>query len=386
MKLTINRNKIIEGLQQAGSIIPAKAGAAYLRSIWLDAKKGRISIMTTDANTEFTGTYEADVKEEGLAGILGRVFVDLVRQCPTGELEITEDTQKSNLIVRQGKQGRYKLPVYSSEWFQPFAPFPEENTVLWSGDFLLDIIDKIHFCIEDDEGRDAMSCLCLMPRQNGKIQACGMNGHQFAMVSFINDDLCAKLPEQGLLIQKKYLPHIKNWLPSEDIELNLSDKRLFLKGRKDTETLSVMRAVIYEYPDYQVFLSRLEGQTPASLEFDRKKAIEVLKRLVVFAPESGQPSVFMHFSPTETTWTAKGSDGSARETLETDYRGDLEEIAFPTRDLLEIFGHFTSERIRMNFTGIEGPCGVVGEEDQDYMVILMPMHVVEKTLYNDDND
>ena len=386
MKIRIKKDQIIEGLQQAGSIIPAKAGAAYLRSIWLNAKDGHISIMTTDANTEFTGTYEAEVEEEGLAGVLGRIFVDLIRQCPAGQLELMEDDQQHNLIVRKGRQGRYKLPVYSSEWFQAFAPFPAEDPVLWSGDFLLDLIEKILFCIDDDEARDAMSCLCFMPRENGKIQACGMNGHQFAMLSFINDELCAKLPEKGLLVQKKYLPDLKKWLPAEDIELNLSDKRLFFKGREGTETLSIVRASNYEYPDYNVFLSRLEGEAPASLEINRKEAIDVLKRLVVFAPESGQPCVLIRFSPKETTFTARGSDGSARESMEAMYRGELEEIAFPTRDLLEILNHFSSEKIRMDFTAAEGPCGISGEDDRDYLVVLMPMRVANELFYPEDNE
>lgn len=387
MKIRVNKDKIIEGLQKAGGIIPAKSGAAYLRSIWLDAKNGHISLMTTDANTEFTGTYEAEVEEEGLAGVLGRLFVDLVRQCPDGMLELTVDTQKSSLLVRQGRHGRYKLPVYSAEWFQSFAPFPEEGAVLWSGDVLQDIIDKILFCIDDDEERDAMSCLCFMPCANGKIQACGMNGHQFALVSFINDDLCAKLPEKGMLIQKKFLPDIKKWLPAEDIELNLSDKRLFLKGRDGTEILSIVRAVNYKYPDYNVFLSRLEGDVPASLELHRKEAIDALKRLVVFAPESGQPCVLMRFSPHELTLVAKGSDGSARESMEAAANtGDLTEIAFPTRDLLEILGHFASEKIRMSFTGPEGPCGITGDDDREYMVILMPMRVANDSFFPEEND
>lgn len=387
MKIRVSKDKIIEGLQKAGGIIPAKSGAAYLRSIWLDAQNGHLSLMTTDANTEFTGTYEAEVEEEGLAGVLGRLFVDLVRQCPDGQLELTEDAQKSSLVVRQGRHGRYKLPVYSAEWFQPFAPFPEEGAVLWSGDVLQDIIDRILFCIDDDEERDAMSCLCFMPRPNGKIQACGMNGHQFAMVSFINDDLCAKLPEKGMLIQKKYLPDIKKWLPAEDIELNLSDKRLFLKGREGTEILSIMRAVNYQYPDYNVFLSRLEGDVPASLELDRKDVIDALKRLVVFAPESGQPCVLMRLSPHEVTLVAKGSDGSARESMAAAAQtGDLTEIAFPTRDLLEIFGHFSSEKIRMSFTGPEGPCGITGDDNREYMVILMPMRLANDSFFPDEND
>ena len=85
--------------------------------------------------------------------------------------------------------------------------------------------------------------------------------------------------------------------------------------------------------------------------------------------------------------SADGSDiGSAREELEVEYSGELERIAFPTRSLMEIFSHFESERLQMLFTGAEGPCGIKGIDpvDSDYLVIIMPMKVSEKSYYSEE--
>ena len=43
MYLTVKKEHIIEGLQKAAAIIPSKAGAAYLRSIWLKAEGDRLA-------------------------------------------------------------------------------------------------------------------------------------------------------------------------------------------------------------------------------------------------------------------------------------------------------------------------------------------------------
>ena len=91
MKLTVNKEQIIEGLLKAVAIIPAKAGAQYLRSIWLKADESGLSVMSTDANIEFTGCYQAEVAEPGLIGVQGRAFVDLVRQLPSGVLHLSLD-------------------------------------------------------------------------------------------------------------------------------------------------------------------------------------------------------------------------------------------------------------------------------------------------------
>ena len=36
-------------------------------------------------------------------------------------------------------------------------------------------------------------------------------------------------------------------------------------------------------------------------------------------------------------------------------------------------------------TGAEAPCGISGESDPEYLVILMPMMIQEETYYSEDN-
>jgi Type IIA topoisomerase (DNA gyrase/topo II, topoisomerase IV), B subunit len=112
--------------------------------------------MSTDANIEFTGRYPAEVAKPGLIGVQGRAFVDLVRQLPTGVLHLTLDEASGNLLLEQGRR-TYKLPVSGAEWFQNFSSFPTENAVTWSGDFLQDVLDKVSFCISDDDAMEFFS-------------------------------------------------------------------------------------------------------------------------------------------------------------------------------------------------------------------------------------
>ena len=383
MKLTVNKEQIIEGLLKAAAIIPAKAGAQYVRSIWLKAEEGSLSVMSTDANIEFTGRYPAEVSKPGLIGVQGRAFVDLVRQLPTGVLHLTLDEASGNLLIEQGRR-TYKLPVSGAEWFQNFSAFPAENAVTWSGDFLQDILDKVAFCISDDDAMDAIACLCMKPRGNGRIDVCGLNGHQFALVSFTHDELAERLPESGMLIQKKYLQDIKKWLGVDEIELNITDKRLYLRSLDGAETLSLPRAA-HEYPDYNIFMSKLASEDMHPMTLARKETIEALGRILIFNTESDR-CTYMDLTAGEALLSAQGQDvGSANESLEVTYNGDIKRIAFPTRNLLDVLGHFVSAKIDMMLTGSEGPCGIRGGDDTDYTVIIMPMKVSETTYYSEED-
>ena len=138
MFIKIIKEDVIEGLQKSSSIIPVKTGAAFLRTIWLEAKGDRLKIRATDSNIEFTGNYPAIVAEEGLVGVHGKTFADLMRKLRPGEISLRLD--ENSLLVEKGKS-RYRLPTSDPSWFQEFESFPGENKVLWSGDILKDVIN-----------------------------------------------------------------------------------------------------------------------------------------------------------------------------------------------------------------------------------------------------
>lgn len=389
MNVRVQKEHVIEGFQKAASILPTKSGAAYLRSIWLKAEDGILSIMATDTSLEFCGSYTAEIQTPGLVGVQGRAFVDLLSKLPAGTISLTLDTEANVLRVEQGRR-KYKIPTNDPVWFQNFNEFPADGAVMWSGDFLQDILDRITFCISDEDGAAAIASLLLKPipaqDENGphnRIEACGLNGHQFALMGFMNDELYNKLPAEGILINKKYLGDLKKWLGSDEIELNLGDKRLYLRTGDGSETFS-LPLTNSAYPDYMNFMSKLYQPNISVMKLDRKECMDALNRLQIFHSDNNR-CAYMSLTEKELTMTAKGQDtGSASESLEISYEGELSRIAFPTRNLVDIMNHYQSAELTLTMTGSEGPCGIAGSDDPDYTVILMPMKIVDETYYSEE--
>ena len=253
---------------------------------------------------------------------------------------------------------------------------------MWSGDYLQELIDKTTYCI-GDEGSDALSCLYLKPVQEGRIEAAGMNGHQFAMLSFSQDDLNGLLPSEGILVQKKYINELKKWLGGDEINVNLGDKRLFLRTENKTESMSLPLSS-YQYPDYTVFLSRLGDESVSHLSLERAECQDALQRIAIFNSESNRCTYF-DLSEKEAILAATGQDiGSASESLDVEYDGKIEKIAFPTNNLMTIMDHFASPKLTLTLTGPEGPCGIRGKDDVEYLVIIMPMKIIDDVNMNEE--
>ena len=382
MNLTVKKEEILEGFLKASSIIPTKTGAAYLRSVWIQAHDNNtITIMATDVNIEFTGNYPAAVKEAGQVGVNGKALIELIRKLPGGEIKLVLDKETNNLLVEQGRRS-YKLPASDPVWFQALPPFPEEGAVLWAGDYFQELLERISFCIHDDDSQEALACLYLKNAGNGKIDACGLNGHQFAMMRFVNDSIADKLPENGLLLQKKYVTEIKKWLASDEIMFNLSERRFHIRNANGTENLSVPRSG-FIYPDYMSFLARLNAPDATKLGLKRKECLESLDRLNIFNSDNDKCTYFKLRDNVVTLSAQAQETGSAVEEFDVTYTGSIDKIAFPTKNLMDILGHFQSESLEWTLTGNEGPCSIVGTEDPDYMVLIMPMKIAENNYYEE---
>ena len=383
MKAKIIKERLLDGFSKATSIIPAKTGAAFLRTLWLESTDNRLKVMSTDSKIEFFGEYEVQTLEPGLLGVQGRSFFDLFRKLPPGEITLTQDDNHSVLLLEQGRR-KYKLPTNDATWFQTFSAFPEANAVAWSGSHLRKIIEHIGYCIADDD-TDTMFYMKMAPVQeqtDGSIEVCGMNWHQFGMERFIHPGLAALLGEDGILIPKTYLLELKRWLTHEDILLNIDDKRIFVADQNKRENLSF--PISYDtFPNYSIFLSYFEQENSRML-VDREELIDSLERISLFNTETQRCSYFVFQGPEMVIYSEGQDTGEGTETLNVDYNGDLEQIIFPTRNLIEIVSHFQSPQIRFEFTDQSGPCRVTGENDPDYFVIIMPVQIEEETYYTEE--
>lgn len=382
MFLKVRKEDIIDGLLKAANIIPAKTGAAYLRTVWLKAEGDTLAILATDSSIEFSGTYPAVSSEGGLVGVQGKKFCDLIKRMPPGEILLKLDASGKHLHVEQGRR-KYKLPANESSWFQDFNLFPEETAVLWSGDFFKEIIDRIAFCISDDEDLTSMNCIKFAPVEGDDIEICGLNGHQFGLLKFTNADIHKALGQDGFLVSKKYLMEIRKWLSNDEIEISLSDKRLFLRTENKKEVFSLPLKT-FVFADYRNFINQYKDSFVNTLLVDKHELTDALDRIYLFNTEANK-ATFFDFGPEELSLYCQGQDiGEGTEQIGCQYNGELSKIALPTKVILDILGHFNSDSLTFYFAGATEPCKIVGKDDPNYMIITMPVEITEDTYYSEE--
>ncbi len=382
MKFFIERENILPGLHQAAQITTVKTGAVYLRSVWLKVEANQLQIMATDSSIEFYGSYQAQIEQEGLVGVNGRHLYDLIRKLHPGELIFQVEDDSKKLLIKQNKR-KYVLPINENYWFQPLSTFPEENSVFWHGESFSEVIDSIFFSVSEDEVMRAINCMLIKySEMDQKIDFCGLNGHQLALYQLGKNGLENILPEQGILIMKKYLGDLRRMMPQKEIEMNIANNRLYCRSFDKIENISIPLSQ-YEYPDHKELLSRYVSDNASSMDVSKKMLIDALDRIYIFNTENSICTYFEFSGEILQMDVHSDEKGEAKEYLDVEFKGDLKKIAFPTKDIMEILSHFKSENLHFHFTSSEGPCFVTGKDDPEYTVLIMPMKISEDVVYTE---
>ena len=287
------------------------------------------------------------------------------------------------------ENGEFHVPPVETAWLGQDWPHDDPPGTLET-DALASLLWETYCFAAKDETRDAIGCVRLIRGMRGRVMAEALDGHQYVNASRPAPGLRKSLPEEGILIRRKFARQLAHLLGSgffgEGVSLfpewgefkadptcvadTRSERRqtgFILSGSLGRLAFS---PAPYQFPDTMLFLEKSRG-APHVLTLDHAGALRAL-RLMAPLTDQYNRSVTLSLTPSGVTFfTETGFRGEYR--MAADYEGELDSIAFPASVLREVIASFPgSETVRMGFTSREGPCRIC-VPDHDREVVLMPM-------------
>ncbi|MCR4666301.1 MAG: hypothetical protein K5657_03295 [Desulfovibrio sp.] len=381
MKFLFSQNTIIQGLQKAVSIIPSKTGAAFLRAVWIGADNNSVTFFSTDSSVEYSCFYPAKVEEPGIVGVQASILYGLLNSC-VGDIEfITHDNE--NVLYIKHKSGLCKLPTYDVNWFKQPQMIDNNNYLLCNSEIFNDAFERTIFCIPESSSIPSITNLYISKdyNENGKISLVGLDGYKFAMYSFKDDTIYNNLPDEGLLLQKKYAQQLSKFTYNKEFYISYTDKRIFVKT--STEIVSFPRA-LGNFPDSKLTKNKFNVDYKSRLDFKRSEFMSTLNRIsAINSDRESYISIKLNKNYAEFS-SFSDSNGEIIEKLEIKYDGKIEKIAFKTKQILDVLEHFSSEDMYAILTTDIGPCMLKCDKDPFYISILMPLNYTSKSTYDYD--
>lgn len=373
MKATLPKSELLSGIQLVQTAAEKKSTMPILANVLITASEGHISIASTDLEITSTATLPASVKARGSTTINARIFLDIVKELPEGEVSLVLGENERLEILCQ--RSRFKMNGVSSEEYPGLPGMSLQASGKVLAKELSYMIDKTLYAVSADETRFNLSGVCFEAIEGDKksdksLRLVATDGHRLSLITRPFQGLKLKdrviVPRRGLVELKKLLDTVG------DIQVGLVIEEGFLVVESPKYRLAV-RLIEGEFPDYTQVIPQGKG---ALAQIEAQPLTQALRRAVLLATDKTK-CIKLDFSA-ETLKISSSSPelGEAREELPVHYNGKDISVGFNARYLLDFLNSLNeTKEITIELHGELGPGRLFTEDDEGYLAIIMPMRL-----------
>ena len=363
LRITASRDELAARLAVVGRGVSTRTAVLVLGGIQLRAEAGRLHLAATDMELSLRASVEAQVAEEGVVVVPGRLLVDIARSLPDSEVAIEHHPEEAAVIVTSGA-ATYRLHTYSSEDFPRLPDVEAAPLHTADRDALIETVARVGRSASRDESRPVLTGI-LVRFEPGKIVMAATDSYRLAVKE---TQVEGALPELEAIIPARALQELSRIAAgAEELQLGLHDNHVVFGA---DGTWLTTRRIDGQFPNYRQLLPE---QFEHELTLPRDELLDVVRRVSLMAQRNSP--LRLRFADGELTVSAVTQDvGEAREALPAPYTGDALEIGFNAEFLRDGLESVDSDSIRFKLISPLRPAVLEGETD-DYVYLIMPIRL-----------
>ncbi len=363
MKFSIVKEAFLDALTQVQHVVSSRSTLPILSNVLIEANGDQLRLTTTDLDVGVSGIVKANVHKDGATTLPARRLVNIIRELPTSDVEISVDAK--NIATIKSGPSLFKIIGLGEQEFPPLPDFAGAREFKIPQAMMLDALKKTSYAISTDETRYVLNGIYASFRE-GKLTMVATDGRRLAMVD--NELEFPASNEVDVIIPTKAISELQRLLKNDDnLILQLSDSQIrFQVG----SSILVSKLIEGNYPNYRQVIP---GETKERITIDRVAFLETVRRVALLSSDKSN-SVKLQFGPNQIDVIATSPDvGEANEVIEVPYGGPEFTIAFNPDFLMAPLKNLSEDRIHLDLIDEMSP-GVV-RLDGSFLYVIMPMRV-----------
>ncbi len=375
MKVRIGRDELLTGLQRVQGVVEKRNTMPILSNVLLEARQEGAEIVATDLEIGMRGLYKAAVLETGGVTISARKLFEIIKELPSGDIELT--TGENNWTTIQTGKSQFKIVGLPSADYPALPAIEREGLTPLSGDGLLELIRKTLFAAGDNDARYILNGLLVTLINTEKkttLRLVGTDGHRLAVAEQEMSQAGGKGVPQEIkaIIPKKAAQEMRRLLEEGgDGEPLIGFAKNLMIFRK-SGLLLTSRLMEGNYPNYQQVIPKEGGK---KISVNRIELESALRRVSVLSRDKAS-AVKVSFEPGKMTLFSSSPDyGEATEELPARYEGEALSSGFNARYLLDVFGVMDGENVSLQIETPLSPCLIQESESPGFKCVVMPIKI-----------
>ena len=372
MKFSVSTGDMNYALSMCLRAVTARPVKQIYEGVLIEAQDQGLILTATDGEITVRTRIAAAVEEEGRTLLPAKLFGDLMRYQPDGEVMINVDERGRAQIKSRGTSS--SMVSMDGDDFPDIDEIQGGTEVRLNCARLKDAVSKVMFSVSTDESRKILTGVLMEVYPHETILV-GLDGFRLAIQRIEQDNsLPEKSPEKlSSVIPGKIMNEIGRMLPDD------SDAEALLTFTAGRMTVSFGPVMVYaslltgEFIDYHKILPK---NWTTEISLSRDQLSNAIDRCSLMAREG--KNNLIHFSIRSDgilEMTANAERGEVVDQMEIHFEGNELNIAFNSKYLIDVIHNISTERISMCFNTNVSPCIIKPEEGKEYLFLVLPVRI-----------
>ena len=369
MKIICKQEKLIKALNIVSKAVSQTSTLGITKGILIKTEGDiQISLSATDIQISITTKMDAIVNEKGGIVVSARLFTDLVRKLPAGDILIATD--EKNVVSIKTEHSEYDLQGKEEEEFPRIDSDEEGKQIRLEKEEIRDLIDGTAFAASTDESRGVITGV-LFEMKDGILSLVALDGYRVAIKrerneAFRGEDITAIVPAKLMREISKILADTAG---EGDILLDIGERRIKIFTE---DTLARVNLLEGEYIKYKDVLPK-DSRTVVVL--GKSELLGAVERAAMLRSEGKNAFIRVSIAGDQVKVSSRADEGKGKETITAEKTGEDLEIGFDAKFITDALKAIPDEEIEMQFNTSVSPCLIKQVNGDRYEYLILPVRL-----------
>ncbi|MET3683823.1 DNA polymerase-3 subunit beta [Alkalibacillus flavidus] len=375
MKIVINRDQLMNSIQDVMKAISSKPTIQVLSGMKIEATNEEVKLTGSDSDITIESIIPKE--EDGIVHIHdvtpGKIVVqakflpDIIKKLPDDTVEIESDDDL-NILIRSG-QAEFKLNGQDPEEYPQLPLLETENSFHIQIDLLKTLIRQTNFAVSTSETRPVLTGVHFK-LENNQLELVATDSHRLASRQIAMDEDTSQIEFKNIVIPGKSLGELNKILDEsqESIQISVSDNQILFRTK---HLFFLSRLLDGNYPE----TSRLiPDQSKTEVQVNAKDLMQTIDRASLLAKDNRNNIVKLMTQDQHKIEISSNSPeiGTAEEVLQTNsISGEDLKISFNAKYMIDALRAIDADEVKISFTGAMRPFIIEPIDDAEHILQLI---------------
>lgn len=374
MKFVCDKEKLSEVTSIVQKAVSSKAVMPILECLKIEAS-GNGNIVMTGNNLDLCieHSFQCDVEEGGSVALTSRIFGEIIRRMPSGNVSVTVNEENNITKIKCGASEFNIQGLFPEEY--PAAPvINEKRRFSLSQGKLKNIIRKTISFVAMSEGKRPALTGVLFEIKNNILNAAASDAHRLAVIKEEFDGECGE---------------VRFIIPGQTLRELI---KILRDGDERVDVIISDRHVLFDFGEYKVYTRLLEGEflnyrviisavNSISIRVEKRSIMDSLERAILLINDDSSSSevkvpVRFNINFDKIDISCITGKGQVNDSVSAEINGDPLEIGFNCRFLLDAMNVCDEDIVKMELSTPTGGCFFKPEDGSDaYTYMVLPVRL-----------